>query len=1158
MRHTICYLPRFLLLLHFAIVSTSICGQELLREQTIVIADNPIVSDSLPILYSSTIITASGAPIDSFSLSSNLTAITLSPKLLKTLKGQYVKVTYRVFPLQLTKRYQHLDSTIMKPFDDGIYIGGAVYNRDNGFSSDVSDLQYRGSFSRGFSVGNAQSLILNSNFNLQMAGDLGNDIKIAAAISDDNIPIQPQGNTQRLQEFDRVFIKVSKGSTEVTAGDYPLTRPKGYFTNYNKKLKGLSARHTSSFEGFQVTTDASVAASRGKFARQEVIVSEGNQGPYKLNGNNAERFLIVLSGTEKIYADGKLLARGFDYDYVIDYNRAEITFTPTFPVRRETRIIAEFEYTDQSYLRTLYAANTYLTSPKLDFNFNFYSEQDSKTATGDIVLDETDLETLRASGDDLDRAVRTGIFTTPDSLRLIGQVTYRLADNPTSTNPSDLILVYSDNPMDSLVTAAFTEVGAAAGSYIIDSDNVINGRVYKFVGPGLGNYEPILRLTPPEQRRLVSLGTTYRPTKHLTASGELSLSSIDINRLSSINDEDNDGLAGQLQVQHTLPIASKWKLQTKAHYEGLQSDYQALNPYRNAEFVRDWNVTNTKGREDLYNLSTAISRGDSLQLKYSYRDYSIGDSYLGTINGLTGKYYSPFGTSISGFANQLQSESTTEKTTFGRTLIDLKQLLHASSNTSLSLQYDAEQNEIFNMQLGQSISQQSRGYRLLTSTFDTSPLKQLSLQLQYRTRVDLFPSDVDLVKTLDIDEAHFRLDWKVSPAQQLKVTGGYRRLVVLDSIVAPDQQDKTTTIGRLDYTYNSKNGLVLYSNNYTINSGQQPKVEFYFEEVLPGQGDYSYLGNPDSTLINANFRYTPDLGTGNYIRLSLVNGEFITTTNQSFAQTLRVSPAKLFAKDKKLKTWQSILAKLSVLSNINLDKRSNALGSPQLFDFSQSDDDIVQYNGLISNTLFINRGKRSYDIQFNQKANTSIFTQVSGLEQRFEKRYGAKARIAAASSTDLILEAALGDRQYFSEIFNQRDFDISFAEVSPKVSFRPSDKFRVIFDYTYDTRQQVLTTQNQEDAISHQLGLDVTYRSTAIANITANIRYIDVTYNGVANSPLEFDILRGLKAGKNILWSTSVTRRLSNSVDISFSYEGRRNGDAPAVHIGRAQAKATF
>jgi len=204
-----------------------------------------------------------------------------------------LEINFRVFPFSLNAVASHKDTTRIgkQDFSDYIFRYEPVASSDELF--EFQGLDYQGSFARGISFGNNQDLVLNSSFNLQLAGDIGDDIEILAAISDNNIPLQPEGNTRQLQEFDQVFIQLKKGKSKLIAGDYQLTRPAGYFMNYNRRLQGLSFETGAKIGKGTLSGRVSGAVARGQFARNQFFGQEGNQGPYKLTGANNERFLIV-------------------------------------------------------------------------------------------------------------------------------------------------------------------------------------------------------------------------------------------------------------------------------------------------------------------------------------------------------------------------------------------------------------------------------------------------------------------------------------------------------------------------------------------------------------------------------------------------------------------------------------------------------------------------------------------------------------------------------------------------------------------------------------------------------------------------------------------------------------------------------------------------
>jgi hypothetical protein len=569
-----------------------------LRKREILITGDSLVIDTLSIVPGSVFVFDADKQLIPDSLY-YLDSPSSTVKFDKSLLGTKVELTYRVFTINFLKPYSRKDKSIINPYlrpgKDPFRISASDLHTENELLPD--EIDKRGSISRGISVGNNEDLVINSNLNLQLTGKISEDLRIAAAISDNNIPIQPDGTAQSIHEFDRVYIEIFNESLSLLAGDFDLAGSPGNFLKFYKKGKG--ARFSGKFypddqKSTILRTTVSGSISKGQVWRNSFIGKEGSQGPYKLRGKNNEQYIIVLAGSERVYIDGKLQIRGLENDYIIDYNNAEITFTPNKLITKDKRIIVEFEYSEKSYARFLVYNSNEFTTRKADFWLNIYSEQDDKNQTLQQNLSEGDKILLAGIGDKLDQAIVPRI----DSIGFNpAEVLYKKIDTLILGTLYKDIYVYSTNPDSARYRLGFSYVGQGKGNYI-NVRTSANGKVYQWSEPsgGLkqGDYEPVVLLVTPKKKQVITAGARIAITPFTLTFGEVSLTNNNLNTFSYHDRADNIGYAlkGGIVQDFLRRDTTQTRLKFTGTYQFLNRYFDPVERFRPVEFERDWNILN--------------------------------------------------------------------------------------------------------------------------------------------------------------------------------------------------------------------------------------------------------------------------------------------------------------------------------------------------------------------------------------------------------------------------------------------------------------------------------------------------------------------------------------------------------------------------------------
>lgn len=1075
-------------------------------------------------------------------------------------KGQSFYLTCDcVNTLGLEKSQSLLDTTIL---EDSYRLIQSIEPEIGSFDpfNNGRGLQSSGVFSRSIGIGNNQNLVLNSTFNLQLQGDIGDGIKINAAISDANIPIQPEGNTQQLNEFDRVFIELSKKQSTLLLGDYQQQNKSSYFLKYFKKMQGVQfTQDTFDLGKGQLDMQSSFAITKGKFARNTFFGTEGNQGPYKLRGAEGESFIIILANTERVFIDGKLLKRGFDNDYIIDYNAGTITFTVRQPMTTEKRIIIEFEYNDQSYLRSVYTFHTNYYQNNFHLYANVYGEQDGLSKVGEGPLNAEQLAALAQAGDNPLLASTPALDTTGSSTN---PIRYQLIDTIINGTPQEILVYFPGESTDfQLYNANFTNLGAGNGRY--EQSNIdANGIVYTFVGfdsngQPLGSYEPVKLIDLPQARKLINLGLNQKIGNKGFFNTELALSEFDKNKVSNLDNMDNWGMALFTQAEKEIQISEAWDIEVEAKHEWKQENFRAIIPYRNPEFVRDWalgnNTTQLEPQEEHLGRGLLMLGNDKkgFQVNYEFGTLIRGNQYRG-IKHVGQLQYQNNGWDIQATSSVLNSTDQLASTQFSKPVIAVSKRLGKNEALLINVNWFEERNESIDL-LADTLLNRSFSFNQAELRIELPEKHNFTWSFYGQNRRDFRPVEQDLVMWKNAYTTGLETNLKGFKNTQLNTQISYR---IFDDVLQELPEENGQFMGKMNWNQKIFGGMIRLTTLYQLTSGREQKLQFFYQQVNPGEGIYMHLDfNDDGTEQASEFVLAPTPDQGTHIRVIYYSDEFIRTDNALFNQNVDISPKALWYDETGFK---KVLSYLSIQSNWQMEQKvQDKFGTLYWHPLQQNiaEGDIVNDRTNIRNNLWINRGGRKLDVQFSQ-----IFLDVTnllttGLESKTSEEWSSSVRWNVGEKVSLRFTTAVGEKSVSIEQYADRSFEVNTQKIVPEISIFPNENSRLIFKHESIRFQSLNSTEEAgsiqkislESQVSQEWGL-----------VEANINFAQVDYSGDANSAIGFALLNGLQKDINYQWTLGVNRKINKNLRLGLQYEGRKNGNQSIVHTGNIQFSAFF
>ncbi|MBX2976456.1 MAG: hypothetical protein KF721_09995 [Ignavibacteriaceae bacterium] len=1062
-------------------------------------------------------------------------------------------VSYKTIKLSLKKEYSKRE--LQYRYDSLLGDTIRVLQRSSAITTESifgSNIERSGSIVRGFTIGTNKDLSLQSGFRLQFSGNLSEDIEVVAALTDENSPIQPEGNTERLEDLEKVFIQIKHKNATGIFGDYELIKKSGEFGVINRKLQGLMGEFN--YEG----SDAyfSFASSKGKFHSNKINGEDGVQGPYRLSGENGERDIIIIAGTEKVFLDGEELRRGEGNDYTIDYSNAQITFTPKRLITSASRLSFDFQYTDRRYVRNFFGAggSSSFFSNKLKFSVQYIREGDDYSSPIDILLSDEDKSVLREAGNNREKAVKSGVsFAEKDSLGYYRGI-YERVD--TLIN-GDSTVFYKYNPGDvkSIYNVSFTYVGEGRGSYIKESVGY-----FKFVGQLSGNYLPIIYLPLPELKQFSTVSINYSPSQDFSLYFDLAGSSFDRNRFSELNDNENTGFARNFGLKlNSYPLNlfnnNLGKVGISFRERFIEGRFTSPDRFNSIEFERDYNIqgTSSKANETLREAGLVYSPfdGASINSNYGYMKRGVEFKSNRFSNNLSLTNQSVYNINyvfdyVSSENLLIKSDWIRQKGNFFYTYQFLK--------PGLELNIENKKERIIK---SDSLINSSLRFSELNPYLEINKLSGFNFIYKFTFRDDYLPILGRFEKESNSTGHMIDIDYKYKSdiSSQFNVT--VRDKKYSDYYKLNGQLDNQTILvrsqSRLNFLDKSINGDLFYE----VSTQKTAKLEKVFVQVQKGNGNYIYLGDLNGNGIADEYEYEPTLYDGEFILITIPSDKLYPVIDLKTSTRWKIEMEEIIDGDNLLAT---IVKPLSTETVFRIEENTQEPDYKKIYLLNlsafQNEKLTLRGTNFFQQDFFIfeNSSSLSFRLRYSQRRSLTQF--ASGTEKGFAKERGVRIRFRMIEEISNLTEFGVNDDNVAAIITSNRNRKINSNFLNTDFSYRPQRNIEVGLKLKYsestDSYPQKPTIVNLNGQ-----GIRFNYSFSGLGRLRIELERNELLSNSTENF-LPYELTGGNTVGKNYFWRVNFDYRFGLNIQSTASYDGRLQGTGRIIHTARAEVRAFF
>jgi hypothetical protein len=222
-----------------------------------------------------------------------------------------------------------------------------------------------------------------------------------------------------------------------------------------------------------------------------------------------------------------------------------------------------------------------------------------------------------------------------------------------------------------------------------------------------------------------------------------------------------------------------------------------------------------------------------------------------------------------------------------------------------------------------------------------------------------------------------------------------------------------------------------------------------------------------------------------------------------------------------------------------------------------NDTNLISTNSNLRNTLFFNRSSSVFGAEYSYQSVSSKTLLASGFDSRSNQFHALSMRLNIKKQFTLKVLGKTGAKSSEADYTSGRDYQLSFTSVEPSFIFQPNTVFRVTIDTRGSEKRNAVVLGGERSTVL-ELGSTFKYNQRERGSLQGSFKLVNIRYTGQQNSALGFEMLEGLKPGINYTWNFGYQRSISQNLQLSIQYNGRKSEDNKFIHSGGMEVRAFF